>query len=117
MVARRPGCGRCGTEGPRIRRVKLSARVAAASPPDPATTLLSQPSPHPNCCQSPSTISPSSSRSLAGQPIAPAGPAWSTFGPHATGAERFLTVSSGTPFAQVAEAIQGKQARVQNPEG
>jgi hypothetical protein len=116
MVARRPGCGRCGTEGPRIRRVKLSARVAAASPPDPATTLLSQPSPHPNCCQSPSTISPSSSRSLAGQPIAPAGPAWSTFGPHATGAERFLTVSSGTPFAQVAEAIQGKQARVQNPD-
>jgi hypothetical protein len=38
------------------------------------------------------------------------------FGPHATGAERFLTVSSGTPFAQVAKAILGKQAQVQNPD-
>jgi hypothetical protein len=97
---------------PRIRRVNLGARVAAASPPDTATTPLSKPPP-PNSCQSPSTISPSSSRNVAGQPI-PAGPAWSTFGPHATGAERFLTVSSGTPFAQVAEAILGKQGRAQN---
>jgi len=35
------------------------------------------------------------------------------FGPHATGAERFLAVSSGAPFAQVAGAILGKQAVVQ----
>jgi hypothetical protein len=35
---------------------------------------------------------------------------------HTTGVERFLTVSSGTPSAQVAEAILGKQARVQNPD-
>ena len=31
--------------------------------------------------------------------------AWSTFGPHAIGAERFATVSNGTSFAQVAGAI------------
>jgi hypothetical protein len=40
----------------------------------------------------------------------------STFGPHAIGAERFLAVSSGTSFAQVAGAILGKQARGQNPD-
>jgi hypothetical protein len=44
-----------------------------------------------------------------------AGLAWSTFGPHATGAERFPTVSSGTPFAQVGEAILGKQTRSRRP--
>jgi hypothetical protein len=38
---------------------------------------------------------------------------WSTFGPHAIGAERFTTVSSGTSFAQVAGAIQEKQTHVQ----
>jgi hypothetical protein len=42
--------------------------------------------------------------------------AWSTFGPHAIGAERFATVSSGTSFAQVVGAILHKQARVQNPD-
>jgi hypothetical protein len=45
-----------------------------------------------------------------------AGRAWSTFGPHAIGAERFVTVSSGASFAQVAGAILGKQARVENPD-
>ena len=42
--------------------------------------------------------------------------AWSTFGPHPIGAERFATVSSGRSFAQVAGAILGKQGRVQNPD-
>jgi hypothetical protein len=42
--------------------------------------------------------------------------AWSTFGPHAIGPERFATVSSGTSFAQVAGAILGKQARAQIPD-
>jgi hypothetical protein len=46
----------------------------------------------------------------------PAGLAWSTFGPHATGAERFLTVSSGTPFAQVGEAVLGNRPEVQDPD-
>jgi hypothetical protein len=36
---------------------------------------------------------------------------WSTFGPHAIGSERFVTVSSGRSFAQVAGAILRKQAR------
>jgi hypothetical protein len=44
------------------------------------------------------------------------GRAWSTFGPHAIGAERFVAVSSGTSFAQVAGAILGKRARGQNPD-
>src|SRR4029450_1976483 len=48
---------------------------------------------------------------------APAGGrAWSTFGPHAIGTERFATVSSGPSFAQVVGAILGKQAPVQNPD-
>jgi hypothetical protein len=42
--------------------------------------------------------------------------AWSTFGPHPIGAERFVTVSSGRSFAQVAGAILRKQARGQNPD-
>jgi hypothetical protein len=42
--------------------------------------------------------------------------AWSTFGPHSIGAERFPTVSSGASFAQVAGAILGKQAGAQNPD-
>jgi hypothetical protein len=33
------------------------------------------------------------------------------FGPHAIGAERFVAVSSGAWFAQVAGVIQQKQAR------
>jgi hypothetical protein len=45
-----------------------------------------------------------------------AGRAWSTFGLHVIGTERFATVSSGTSFAQVAGAILGKRARVQNPD-
>jgi hypothetical protein len=40
---------------------------------------------------------------------------WSTFGPHAIGAERFATVSSGASFAQMEGAILGKQARLENP--
>src|SRR5918994_3065889 len=40
--------------------------------------------------------------------------AWSTFGPHPIGTQRFATVSSGASFAQVAGAILGKQARVEN---
>ena len=36
--------------------------------------------------------------------------AWSTFGPHPIGCERFLTVSNGTSFAQATAAILGKQA-------
>jgi hypothetical protein len=35
------------------------------------------------------------------------GPAWSTFGPHAVGAERFVAVSSGLSFAQVAGGSWG----------
>jgi hypothetical protein len=42
--------------------------------------------------------------------------AWSTFGPHAIGTERFATVSSGPSFAQLAGPILGEQARVQNPD-
>ena len=42
--------------------------------------------------------------------------AWSTFGPHAIGAERFATVSSGASFAQVAGGILGKQACAENPD-
>jgi hypothetical protein len=38
------------------------------------------------------------------------------FGPHAIGTERFVTVSSGPSFAQVAEAILAKRARVENPD-
>jgi hypothetical protein len=40
----------------------------------------------------------------------------STFGPHAIGAERFPTVSSGRSFAQVAGAILRKRALGQNPD-
>ena len=36
--------------------------------------------------------------------------AWSTFGPHAIGTERFGAVSSGTSFAQVAGAILGNRS-------
>ena len=42
--------------------------------------------------------------------------AWSTFGPHPIGAERFVAVSSGRSFAQVAGAILRKQAQGQNPD-
>jgi hypothetical protein len=42
--------------------------------------------------------------------------AWSAFGPHAIGPERFATVSSGTSLAQVAGTILGKQTEVENPE-
>jgi len=38
------------------------------------------------------------------------------FGPHATGAERFVAVSNGPSLAQVAGAILGKQARVEIPD-
>jgi hypothetical protein len=38
------------------------------------------------------------------------------FGPHAIGTERFATVSSGTSLPQVAGAILGEQACVQNPD-
>ena len=44
---------------------------------------------------------------------------WSTFGPHAIGAERFATVSSGLQryvVPQAAGTILGKQARGQNPD-
>ena len=44
------------------------------------------------------------------------GRVWSTFGPHAIGAERPATVSSGTSLAQVAGAILGKQTWVENPD-
>jgi hypothetical protein len=40
--------------------------------------------------------------------------AWSTFGPHPIGTERFIAVSSGTSFAQVTGAILGEQAQVEN---
>src|SRR5215211_240363 len=40
----------------------------------------------------------------------------STFGPHAIGTQRFITVSSGRSFAQVAGAILRKRARAQNPD-
>ena len=43
-------------------------------------------------------------------------PAPDTLGPHAIGAEQLLTVSSDTPFAQVAGAILQKLSRVQNPD-
>ena len=43
-------------------------------------------------------------------------PAWSTFGPHANGTERFIAVSSGASFAQVAGVILGKRAQAQNPD-
>jgi hypothetical protein len=42
--------------------------------------------------------------------------AWSTFGPHTIGAQRFIAVSSGASFAQVAGTILGKQAWVENPD-
>jgi hypothetical protein len=42
--------------------------------------------------------------------------AWSTFGPHAIGVERFATVSSGTSPAQVGGVTLGKQARAENPD-
>jgi len=44
------------------------------------------------------------------------GRAWSTFGPHAIGAERFVAVSSGASFAQVASVILGKRAQGLNPD-
>jgi hypothetical protein len=50
------------------------------------------------------------------EPPLPPRQAWSTFGPHPIGAERFATVSSSASFAQVAEAILGKHARVENPD-
>ena len=53
---------------------------------------------------------------IQGKPLRTGTAAWSTFGPHAIGAERFATVSSGSSFAQVAGAILRKQARVQNPD-
>ena len=42
--------------------------------------------------------------------------AWSTFGPHPIGCERFLTVSNGTSFAQATAAILRKQSLGQNPD-
>src|SRR5215218_2147008 len=67
------------------------------------------------CRGQPAGVSPCQPRSRRGAPLPPqAGHAWSTFGPHAIGAEWFATVSSGTSFAQVAGAILGKQARVEN---
>src|SRR5215218_4779753 len=58
---------------------------------------------------------PCLARSAARSAAAPTGGAcWSTFGPHAIGTERSLAVTTGTSFAQVADAILGKQARVQN---
>ncbi len=42
--------------------------------------------------------------------------AWSTFGPHAIGTERFATVSSGTSVPQVADPILGKRRLVENPD-
>ena len=54
---------------------------------------------------------PRSARRSAAAPGS--GRAWSTFGPHAIGAERFATVASGTSFAQVAGAILRKQSRVE----
>jgi hypothetical protein len=55
-------------------------------------------------------------RGLSLVPEAQCPQGWSTFGPHAIGAERCVTVSSGTSLAQVASAILAKQARVQNPD-
>jgi hypothetical protein len=45
-----------------------------------------------------------------------AGRAWSMFGRHPMRADRFATVSSGTSFAQLADAILGKRAWVENPD-
>jgi hypothetical protein len=42
--------------------------------------------------------------------------AWSTFGPQSIGAQRFVAVCNGASFAQVADVILGKQARVENPD-
>ena len=39
-----------------------------------------------------------------------------TFGPHAIGAERFTTAFIDTSSAQLGAVIQGKQARVENPD-
>jgi hypothetical protein len=36
--------------------------------------------------------------------------AWSTFGPHPIGSERFVTACSGSSFAQVAGGILGYEA-------
>jgi hypothetical protein len=41
-------------------------------------------------------------------------PAWSRFGPHPIGSERFAAVSSGTSLAQVADEILRKRPGVQN---
>jgi hypothetical protein len=46
-MAPSPGAPDAGLQAPRICRGKLSARVTAASPPDTATTPLSQRSPRP----------------------------------------------------------------------
>jgi hypothetical protein len=51
-----------------------------------------------------------------GAPPPTAGACLVHVGPHAIGAQRFTTVSCGTSFAQVAGAVQDKQARVENPE-
>jgi hypothetical protein len=52
-----------------------------------------------------------------GAPLPPrAGRPWSTFGPHAIGAERFVAVSSGGSFAQVAGPILGKWSPGLNPD-
>jgi hypothetical protein len=40
----------------------------------------------------------------------------STFGPHAIGTERSVTVSSGTSFMLVVDAFLQKRVRVQNPD-
>ena len=42
--------------------------------------------------------------------------AWSTFGPHGIGTERFPTVSSGSSFIQVVAATLRKRDRVENPD-
>jgi hypothetical protein len=55
------------------------------------------------------------SRQHGRRPVPPRA-AWSSFGPHAIGTERFATVSSGTSFAQVAGAILGEQAWVEIPD-
>jgi len=68
-----------GLKAPRIRRGNLSARVAAASPPDTATTPFSQrPTPEllPVTLHDLAQLIPERGRAAD----RPAGPAWSTFG-------------------------------------
>jgi hypothetical protein len=90
----------------------VSGPDPARAPPNKAIVMAGL-----ACRGQPAGVSLASQGPPGRAPLPPrAGRAWSTFGPHAIGAERFITVSSGTSSALVSHSILRKQSRVENPD-